>query len=134
MTRTSPNLRHVEPLLPSAGAPATVIGAAALTGSGSLTAAGARTVTGAATLTGAGSLTATATRTVVGATALTGTGVLAASGTIDTGTVVTPATGGGRVVWVEEFARPLRAPRLVTGAAHLRGQGTLTGTGYVRSS
>lgn len=69
----------------AASGPATVTGAATLTGTGSLSASGLLTIPASATLSGSGDLTASATVTgtgVTGQATLSGTGILSASGLV----------------------------------------------------
>jgi len=103
----------------------TVTGAAALTGTGSQTAAGVRKRIGAATLSGTGSLTAAGTvtpgsTTVTGAADLTGTGTLSASGT---------RTRSGAATLTGTGTQTASGTRTTIGAATLTGTGTLSASG-----
>lgn len=104
---------------PSAGG-ATVTGAAALTGTGSMTVAGVRKRLGAAALTGTGSMTVAGIRKRFAAAALTGTGSLAAAG-VRTRYAAAALTGTGSMTVAGAVAH--------FAAAALTGLGSLTAAG-----
>lgn len=95
-------------------------GAAALSGSGTLGAAGQKTVPGAAALSGSGTLTSAGQKKAPGAAALSGSGTLAAAGQ-KTVPGAAPLTGSG--------ALGAAGSVLIPGAAALSGSGTLTAAG-----
>lgn len=102
----------------------THFGAAALTGTGSLTAAGERTATGAAALSGAGSLSAAGQRTAIAAASLSGAGSLTAQG-------VRTTFGAAALSGVGTLAAS--GVRTTFGAAALSGLGSLVASGTVTS-
>lgn len=98
----------------------TVTGAAALSGAGTLDAAGVRSALGEAALSGAGALDAAGTRTTLAGAALSGTGTLDAGGTRTTFAAAT-LSGTGTL--------DAAGTRTTLGAAALSGSGTLTSAG-----
>ena len=99
-------------------------GAAALTGTGSLTATGGQTLGGDATLSGAGSLTADGVAVVFGAASLTGTGDLTAD-------ALRAVDGAAALTGTGDLSAS--GDRQVDGAATLEGAGDLSAEG-VRST
>jgi hypothetical protein len=115
-------------------------GAAALSGSGTLTAAGTPVVPGTATLTGSGSLAATGTPTAPGTAALSGSGSLSATGAPGfTGAATLSGSGtlsasgavlsGGQASLSGSGTLSAAGTPAAPGAAALSGAGTLTTTG-----
>lgn len=100
----------------TAGASATVTGAAALTGTGSLTVVGAHTAYAAAALTGTGSVTVAGVTTRFGAAAFVGTGSIAVSG-------FQTAAGAASLAGLGSLA--------AAGGVVIYGTSTLTGVGSI---
>lgn len=119
---------------------ADVTGAVALSGTGSLTAAGTREVLGVTALSGAGTLTSAGSHAAFGAAALTGTGSSTTAGThTGLGAAALTGTGSQTAAGVREVlgaaaltgvgSQTAAATHGGLGAAALTGTGSLTATG-----
>jgi hypothetical protein len=113
--------------------PVTVPGAAALTGSGTLGAAGYKVVPGSVTLTGSGTLGATEAGTYYGTAGLSGTGTLAAAPAV-TYAGAAGLSGTGSLTAAGQKAVPGAAALSGSGALAAAGQKTAPGAGGLSGS